>query len=621
MKLKRAYTVIIVFWLLFLFSCAGYQQKPASLSDNPIKSNLDIPDEGEISDTESRIAAIVKTSEDYFAKGEAAYRMGHLKKAQFYFDRSIDNILTSSIDLEESLELKEKYLQFIEDIYAKEMEWMQQGDGFTETESEPALIDEIAEMNLNNGATALETTSKTINKGVAEITYDIPIVMNKYVLACIELFKNERRKEIEEGLQRSGKYLPMIKEIFRQEGLPQDLAYIALVESGYKPHALSRARAKGLWQFIRSTGRLYGLDVNWWVDERSDPEKATRAAAKHLKDLYQQFGDWYLAIASYNGGANRIERAINSLNTTDFWRIAETRHIKRETKNYVPAILAAIMISKSPESYGFDIDIDSSLQYDKVEVESCIDLRVIAECCQTSLNTIIELNPELRRLMTPVGYSKYEIKIPAGTKERFVRSLSSVPESKRIAWRRHIVRPGESLSIIARRYKTSISAICQANNISNKHLIRAGSNLLIPMGPIGGEYYPVWKTTRTSYARNYEKGQKILYQVKRGDSLYKIALRYDTNVASIKKWNNISSDMLLPGKTLVLWAGTAAADTDSKLAEKNGEKPIIYKVKVGDTLYDIAKEFNTTISDICRWNGISAKKRIFPGDRLTIYHD
>jgi LysM repeat protein len=141
------------------------------------------------------------------------------------------------------------------------------------------------------------------------------------------------------------------------------------------------------------------------------------------------------------------------------------------------------------------------------------------------------------------------------------------------------------------------------------------------MGPIGGEYYPVWKTTRTSYARNYEKGQKILYQVKRGDSLYKIALRYDTNVASIKKWNNISSNMLLPGKTLVLWAGTAAADTDSKLAEKNGEKPIIYKVKVGDTLYDIAKEFNTTISDICRWNGISAKKRIFPGDRLTIYHD
>ena len=412
----------------------------------------------------------------------------------------------------------------------------------------------------------------------------------------------------------------MIKQIFREEGLPQDLVYIALVESGYKPHALSRARAKGIWQFIRSTGRLYGLRVDWWVDQRCDPEKATRAAAKHLKDLYQQFGDWYLAMASYNGGANRVERAIKRLKTKDFWRIAKTRYIKRETKNYVPAILAAIMISKNPESYGFNVNNNSSLQYDKVKIKSCTDLRVIAECCQTSLKTIIELNPELRRLMTPMGYSNYEIKIPKGTKEKFLTAISSIPESKRIAWRRHLVRPGESLSVIARRYKTSISAICQANNISNKHIIRAGRSLLIPIGPVGGKYYPVWKTTSTRYDRNYNKGQKILYRVRRGDSLYKIALRYGTNVASIKKWNNITSDILLPGKKLVLWAGTVASNTNYKMTKKNGKKPIIYQVKVGDTLYDIAKEFNTTIKDICRWNGISARRKIFPGDKLTIYH-
>jgi membrane-bound lytic murein transglycosylase D len=620
MKLKRAYTILIGFWLFLLFACAGYQQKPSSISDNPIKSNLDISDGESLSEDKSRIVALIKTSEDYFAKGEAAYQMGHLKKAQFYFDRSIDNILTSSIDLEESGALKEKYLQFIEDIYAKEMEWLQQGDGFTETASEPALIDEIAELNLNSKNSAIESTSKAVKEGAKEIAYDIPMVMNKYVLACIELFKNERRKEIEAGLQRSGKYLPMIKQIFREEGLPQDLVYIALVESGYKPHALSRARAKGIWQFIRSTGRLYGLRVDWWVDQRCDPEKATRAAAKHLKDLYQQFGDWYLAMASYNGGANRVERAIKRLKTKDFWRIAKTRYIKRETKNYVPAILAAIMISKNPESYGFNVNNNSPLQYDKVKIKSCTDLRVIAECCQTSLKTIIELNPELRRLMTPMGYSNYEIKIPKGTKEKFLTAISSIPESKRIAWRRHLVRPGESLSVIAWRYKTSISAICQANNISNKHIIRAGRSLLIPIGPVGGEYYPVWKTTSTRYARNYKKGQKILYRVRRGDSLYKIALRYGTNVASIKKWNNITSDILLPGKKLVLWAGTVASNTNYKMTKKNGKKPIIYQVKVGDTLYDIAKEFNTTIKDICRWNGISARRKIFPGDKLTIYH-
>lgn len=475
-------------------------------------------------------------------------------------------------------------------------------------------------MNLNSKNSTIESTSKAVKEEVKEIAYDIPMVMNKYVLACIKLFKNERRKEIEAGLKRSGKYLPMIKQIFREEGLPQDLVYIALVESGYKPHALSRARAKGIWQFIRGTGRLYGLDVNWWVDERSDPEKATRAAAKHLKDLYQQFGDWYLAMASYNGGANRVERAIKRLKTTDFWRIAKTRYIKRETKNYVPAIIAAIMISKNPESYGFNVNTNSPLQYDKVEIKSCTDLRVIAECCQTSLKTIVELNPELRRLMTPMGYSNYEIKIPIGTKEKFLTAISSIPESKRIAWRRHLVRPGESLSIIARRYKTSISAICQANNISNKHIIRAGRSLLIPIGPAGGEYYPVWKTTNTRYARNYKKGQKILYRVRRGDSLYKIALRYGTNVASIKQWNNITSDILLPGKKLILWAGTVASNTNYKTTKKNGKSPIIYQVKIGDTLYDIAKEFNTTIKDICSWNGISAKRKIFPGDKLTIYH-
>jgi len=568
---------------------------------------------------ENKISNIIAAAEEYHASGEIAYQMGHLKKARHYFDKSIDTILSSGIDLTATAELKEKYLQFVEDIYAKEMEWLQQGDGFTETRTEPALIDELVEVNLNNKNSEVLRSSEAIEGSTKTVSYDIPMVANKYVLACIELFKNERRAEIEAGLKRSGKYLPMIKEIFRQEGLPLDLAYMALVESGYKPQALSRARAKGIWQFIRSTGRLYGLDVNWWVDERSDPEKATRAAAKHLKDLYQQFGDWYLAMASYNGGANRIERAIKRLKTKDFWQIASTMYIKRETKNYVPAVLAAIIISRNPRSFGFYLDLEEPIKYDKVILKSCTDLRVIAECSQTSIQKIIELNPELRRLMTPVGYRDYEIKIPAGTKEKFLKALSSIPESKRIAWRRHIVRSGESLSLIAARYRTSINAICQANNIRNRHFIRAGRSLLIPIGPVGGRSYSVWRAPKTRYARDYKKGQRIDYRVRRGDSLYKIALRYGTNVNSIKKWNNLVSDILHPGKKLVIWAGTVVSDGRTSLQRKKEKEAIIYRVKVGDTLYDIAKEFNTSIKDLCRWNNLSTKQKIFPGDKLKIY--
>lgn len=619
MKLKGALIILIWLGLSFLSSCARYQQKPSSISDTHSDNKVNLSKKDSPLEIESRISNIITAAEEHYAAGEVAYQMGHLEKARHYFDKSIDAILASGIDLTESAELKDKYVQFIEEIYAKEMEWLQQGDGFTETRTEPALIDELAEVNLNSESSEVVSSSEAIKGSTETVAYDIPVEVNNYVLACIELFKNERRKEIEAGLRRSGKYLSMIKKIFREEGLPLDLAYMALIESGYKPHALSRARAKGIWQFIRSTGKLYGLNVNWWVDERSDPEKATRAAARHLKDLYNQFGDWYLAMASYNGGANRISRAIKRLKTKDFWRIAKSRYIRRETKNYVPAVLAAIIISKNPHSFGFDIDMDKSLEYDKVKLKSCTDLRVIAECCQTSIQKVLELNPELRRLMTPVGYKDYEIKIPKGTKDRFLKALSSIPENKRIAWRRHIVRSGESLSQIATRYRTSISAICQANNIRNKHFIRAGRSLLIPIGPVGGRYYPVWRTPEARYARRYKKGDCIDYQVRRGDSLYKIALRYGTNVASIKKWNNITSDVLHPGKKLTIWAGTVVSKKSINLKEKQLKGPFIYKVKLGDTLYDIAKEFNTSIEEICRWNNRSAKKKIFPGDKIKIY--
>ena len=619
MKLRRTVASLIWFMVIILPCCTWHQKKPSSLPQKTNKEEANILKEDSIPDWEEEVTSIIKAAEEYYATGEVAYQSGHMEKARQFFDKSIDTILNAGINLAEREKLKDKYLQLIDEIYAKEMEWLQQGDGFTDVGSEPALIDELGEINLNNETPEIESSAEEIESSSKELHFDLPVVINEKVLAFVELFKTERRKEIEAGLQRSGRYLHMIKNIFRQEGLPEDLAYMALVESGYKPHALSRAWAKGIWQFIKSTGNKYGLKVNWWLDERSDPEKATRAAARHIKDLYELFGDWHLVMAGYNGGENRIKRAIDRLKTKDFWRIAKTRYIRRETKNYVPAVLAAILISKDPTAFGFDIEKEEPIKYDKVNLKRATDLRLIAQCCQTSLKEIIDLNPELRRLMTPVGYTNYEIRIPAGAKERFLKEISSIPESRRISLRRHIVRTGESLSQIAMRYRTSISAICQANNIRNKHRIRAGSSLIIPVGPISGRYYPVWKPAKVKYARAYKKDEQILYRVKRGDSLYKISLRYGTNVESIKKWNNLHSDKLFPGKKLVLWAGTVLSNSKSILKKSRDKGTIIYQVKLGDTLYDIAKEFNTSVKALCRWNGLSAKKKIFPGDRLTIY--
>lgn len=311
---------------------------------------------------------------------------------------------------------------------------------------------------------------------------DIPIVVNKNVESFIRYFQTSGRKYFEKWLGRSKDYMGMLQAILRENGLPEDLSYIALIESGLNPTVRSRANAVGMWQFIKGTATRYGLRVDWWIDERMDPEKATYAAAKYFKNLYGMFDSWYLAAASYNAGEGRVGRAIKKHGTEDFWELASRKKsLHRETRDYVPKYLAALTIAKDPESYGFEtVDFGDGLKYDKVSVPQATDLRVIAEAAGTTVEEIRRLNPELLRWFTPPNYPGYKVKVPAGTAEMYAENMSKVPAAKRIAFHQHKVKRGDTLSKIAKRYGTGVKQIQYLNNHKGSRL-KPGTMLMVPV--------------------------------------------------------------------------------------------------------------------------------------------
>jgi membrane-bound lytic murein transglycosylase D len=403
-----------------------------------------------------------------------------------------------------------------------------------------------------------------------EITFDIPIVINDQVEELLKYFQYTHHEAFASWLQRSGRYIPMMKVVLKQHGLPEDLVYMALIESGFNPKAYSRRRASGPWQFITRTGKRYGLDDNWWIDERRDPEKSTIAAARHLKDLYDQFSSWYLAAAGYNAGAGKISRAIQRYQTEDFWELTKYKYLKKETKHYVPKMIAAALIAKEPEKYGFDdIEYDEPIRYDRVTVPDATDLRVIARCSEVEYETIKSLNPELKTWCTPPHFPDYEVKIPEGKKETFERNYALLTPAERITFRQHQVRSGETPSQIARRYGIKAEPLLQMNNIKSSKQLRTGSYLIIPIPAdrvltvkeqaqepaVSKKKIETPSTPQPSQKASGEaKGpiKEIRYVVKEGDTLWDIALMYDLSVADIKRWNNLRGNVIRPKDELLL---------------------------------------------------------------------
>lgn len=390
-------------------------------------------------------------------------------------------------------------------------------------------------------------------------SWDIPITVNDAVERWLDYFQGDGRKNFAIYLSRAGRYEPMMRAIFRDAGLPEDLVYLSLIESGFSPRAYSRARAVGLWQFISSTGRLYGLDISYWVDERRDPILATKAAAAHLKDLYDDFGSWYLAAAAYNGGAARVRRSINRSGTDDFWTLARRRYLRRETRNYVPKLIAAALIAKQPDHYGFyDVETADPIAYDIVQVPDATSLDVIADAAHVSEKAVAELNPQVLRGVTPPG-KRYTVRVPPGTGQMFAADFATVPPKERVRWVRHVVRRGDTLSEIARLYGVSVSSIRAANRHVSPRRLRIGQSLVIPRA--GRVPQLASRASRRSSSRRHTspvrpEGSYITYRVQSGDTLWAIARRYDVSARDLMRWNGLRTSRIYPGDEVRVYVGT-----------------------------------------------------------------
>jgi len=431
------------------------------------------------------------------------------------------------------------------------------------------------------------------------VAYSIPVVWNDRVKNCIFYFQTIARSNMEIYLQRSGKYLPLMQKIFISYGLPTDLCYLPIIESGYNTSAYSYARAMGPWQFIASTGTNYGLSRDWWRDERRDFVRSTHAAAQYLKYLYGLFDDWYLALAAYNGGEGRVGRTIRKQKTRDFWKM----RLRKETENYVPLYLASLVIARDPERFGFHVELEQPLRWEEVSVDKPIELKVVARHIGCSTAELKALNPELLRGVTPPREKQYVLRVPPGLGDRFASAYEQIPQSERTEWVRHTIRRGETLSTIARRYGVSVGAIKDANKMRSSRII-AGRQLTVPV-PVG-----------TAYARSSRRAVTASvsgeYRVRPGDTLWDIAKAHGTSVDRLARDNKLSSKRrIYPGQILRVPAPSGGVAQSTRTYSR-------YRVRSGDTLWDIARKHGTSVSTLTRLNHLSSRSRIYAGQQLLV---
>lgn len=379
---------------------------------------------------------------------------------------------------------------------------------------------------------------------------DLPLTLNSQVEYFIKQFQGRSKASFARWLSRSTRYLPMMKAVLRKEGLPEDLVYVAMIESGFTLHARSVASAVGPWQFMSATGRRYSLRIDQWIDERRDPVKATMAAAMYLKDLSNMFnGDWYLATAGYNAGENKIFRAIDKYDTSDFWELTKGSYLKRETKDYVPKLLAAAIVAKDPARYGFsEVVAIPQVEYDTVTLPGRTDLELVARLTGTTYQSIRELNPALRHWTTPPNYPDFELHIPKGTKARFEAEYAKIPEQERYSekslYTRYTASRKDNLRSVARRFSISAGELAELNGLGRKERV-AGKTLIVPV------------RQTVDFAQEGKQPSKQAeiryYTVRKGDTLIRLARRFKVSTKLLASWNNLKGKMTLaPGKRLII---------------------------------------------------------------------
>ena len=525
------------------------------------------------------IADLIALSNRHFEAGQSQLEQGHLEQAKADFNRAIEVLLDSPFGARSEPRIREHFDRLVEKISAYEVTALAQGDGFTEKKYEPASIDDLLAISTFEKPVPTAETKQAVVEDLETTAHDIDIPTNAKVLSYVQLFTGRLKTYLEEGLSRGAPYLPMIQSTFRAEGLPLDLAYVPLVESAFKTNAMSRAKAKGMWQFMRGTALENGLKHDWYIDERAEPEKATRAAAKYLKTLHKMFdGDWHLALASYNGGPGRVQRAIRRSGRNDFWKLtASTRYLPRETREYVPLILAAIIIARNPAQYGMNVMPAERPASETVVLPAAVDLRRVAEWTGAPIDAIQQLNPELRRWTTPVRAKDYELRVPEGAAEVVRARLAESEPDDLAPLRWHTVKKGETIATIARKLKVSRADLAEANYLSVRSRVKAGQQLIIPRAPqlllatstespappVESRKATAVTATSNVAPRAQKTAQATLYhRVRRGDTLFSIAKLYKTTVASLKSWNKISGSDIRPGQRLAILKAPAARTND-----------------------------------------------------------
>ena len=523
--------------LLILAGCDPSQPKGATASEPPQATAPALPAPRQaptpdqpppLTQEQKRVRLVIQEVEDAYAKGEAAYRKGKLPDAKVEFDRAVDLMLTCGIDIRGNAELQDEFNKIVDGVNALEMEALKQGNGFAPKE-EPTPADVAEDV-------TFQVDPNIMAKAKAELATtksDLPLVVNDYVAGYINFFAYSQRghNTLMHSFERAGRYKAMIQRVMAEEGVPQDLIYLAVAESGFQPQAMNRrSHAGGMWQFMPHGN--YGLAHNAYMDERFDPEKSTRAYARYMKFLYDQLGDWYLAMAAYDWGAGNVQRAVQKTGYADFWELYRRHELPGETQNYVPEILAAIIIANHPTQYGFDdVTLDPPVLTDTVTVNYSVNLRLVSDIVGAPEDELAALNPSLLRLVTPPD-APFDLHLPAGTATVFTERIAAIPEPRRNAWRYHHVAAEDSLASVAREYHVTVEELAEANHLRSSEGLQRVEALAVPQAPAA------------------VPSARMLYTVRRGDTLVTIADRFGVSLNQLRRWNRVAGVRVAPGRRL-----------------------------------------------------------------------
>ena len=474
---------------------------------------------------QEKIQRLIAQAEKAYAAGDADYRKGKLPEAKVEFDHAVDLMLTSGIDIKSNASLQDEFDHIVDRVNALEMEALKVGNGFVPREEPtPAEVASDVTFKVDPNLVAKARTE------LATTHSDLPIMVNDYVAAYINFFANTQKghNTLLHSFQRAGRYKAMIQRVMAEEGVPQDLIYLAVAESGFQPRAVNRrSGAGGMWQFMPYGN--YGLVRDGYIDERFDPEKSTRSYARYMKYLYNQLGDWYLAMAAYDWGAGNVQRAVEKTGYADFWELYKRNNLPGETKNYVPEILAAIIIANHPKQYGFEeLTLDPPVVTDTVTLNYSVDLRLVSDIVGAPLDELQALNPSLLRLVTPPDVP-FDLHLPAGTAAAFQERIADIPESHRTSWRYHRVAAGDTIASVAREFHVAESELAAANQLSEHQSLSAVGALVIPAAPVSAH-----------------SAHAMLYTARRGDTLISIADRFGVSLEQLRRWNHIRTGTRVP---------------------------------------------------------------------------